>query len=1022
MITNVIAFAHPTVKIYDRLPMARTDLEEVLAVVFTGVSPPTAVELKRTPVLVRRNQVREALEWLKLNHKLYADLIIDYTTLNTYALEAVPVDVLHRKGAEDGSNVVAASMSQFDEEIEQGTENGPCPFTVHGLTSDRFTEMTSTQRKAAALQHIMNGGSVLAVGYSERPELIFNNPSLYPAMFPWLFLYGHGGVGQPCHAGKISKENHLRWLLMYHDKHFQEDAGFVIATFNHQLIKQSSGGSFMLVKRQNFEKVAETIKHISPSVLSRIAQRLKQGGRYVPGNNEEKRCFSLLDQIEYVGGHVDGSLASKKYQRNELWSLVSFNGAPGWFLTSSPADNKSPLCIYMASHDITFSPVIRGYAERQHLVTRNPVACVRFFHHIVQLFIKHICGWSDDGPQCGLFGKPSAYYGTVEQQGRMTLHLHFLLWIEGSLPPQVIRDRLMSNDTAFEKDLIAYLESCRVGEFLTGSMDEVSGWVPLSTERKDKGIHTILEEPVGPVAPPGYEDPTMTLPEIPPQEPCDNHTDCPCDICETWSHWTHRFQRTVDDIVRRSNVHKCFGHHDNDERSGTKEKNGKDHPIPRQHATGKGCINKDGVCTARFPRGTYLKSMVELQSGHLNLKKCEPNINDTTPAIVYALRCNTDMTCLLSGTAVKAVLGYITDYITKGWLKTHQVFSTMYDAFSRDLHTGADNEEVKPGNSARRMIVRIVNSLSAKMEIGAPMAALYLLQNPDHYTSHEFKVFYWKNYMNHVQSEWQRLLDNEDPEEVGEYAVGGEPMDVSITRTAMVNTDIDVLQSKEGDKKVQLGKAGNRLISKTNTDEYRFRPMQHKPLTLYEWVQCSIKHNEQSTRVGARTLAFFPYHPDHPQHSTHMVAVDVDCQYSVVPNFVGPSLPRRDGGDMEFYCCTMLTLFKPWRSALDLKSYDQTWEDAFNVHKFKEREGEIMANFNIRYECYDARDDYPALYKSTNDEVDGSNVEDAENDANFEDPNMEGDDFNGEFYMGPRSERLEQSNIEARRALHLAGL
>jgi hypothetical protein len=40
----------------------------------------------------------------------------------------------------------------------------------------------------------------------------------------------------------------------------------------------------------------------------------------------------------------------------------------------------------------------------------------------------------------GLYGKTAAYYGAVEQQGRLTLHLHMLLWILNSLSPQEIRD------------------------------------------------------------------------------------------------------------------------------------------------------------------------------------------------------------------------------------------------------------------------------------------------------------------------------------------------------------------------------------------------------------------------------------------------------------------------------------------------------------------------------------------------------------------------------------------------------
>jgi Helitron helicase-like domain at N-terminus len=50
-----------------------------------------------------------------------------------------------------------------------------------------------------------------------------------------------------------------------------------------------------------------------------------------------------------------------------------------------------------------------------------------FFHFMVEMFIKHVLGVNQD--HSGLYGKTSAYYATVEQQGRLTLHLHMLLWI-----------------------------------------------------------------------------------------------------------------------------------------------------------------------------------------------------------------------------------------------------------------------------------------------------------------------------------------------------------------------------------------------------------------------------------------------------------------------------------------------------------------------------------------------------------------------------------------------------------------
>ncbi|KAJ7710273.1 hypothetical protein B0H16DRAFT_1258230, partial [Mycena metata] len=54
--------------------------------------------------------------------------------------------------------------------------------------------------------------------------------------------------------------------------------------------------------------------------------------------------------------------------------------------------------------------------------------------------------------------------------------------------------------------------------------------------------------------------------------------------------------------------------------------------------------------------------------------------------------------------------------------------------------------EVKRKDKCRQLLMKIVNPLSTKMEIGSPMAAMYLLDNADHYTSHNFTVFWWRNY------------------------------------------------------------------------------------------------------------------------------------------------------------------------------------------------------------------------------------------------------------------------------------
>ena len=101
--------------------------------------------------------------------------------------------------------------------------------------------------------------------------------------------------------------------------------------------------------------------------------------------------------------------------KNEIWSLIDIKGAPSWYITLSPADNKHLICMYYADTKETFEPTIYSRSERENLIANNPVASARFFHFMMENFIKHVLGVGTDHP--GLYGKTSAYYGTVEQQG-----------------------------------------------------------------------------------------------------------------------------------------------------------------------------------------------------------------------------------------------------------------------------------------------------------------------------------------------------------------------------------------------------------------------------------------------------------------------------------------------------------------------------------------------------------------------------------------------------------------------------
>jgi len=201
-------------------------------------------------------------------------------------------------------------------------------------------------------------------------------------------------------------------------------------------MKQSSTQSFLLVDQARFQDITRRLLNLDQNVLADITEKLSNGEYFVPESNSEKACFQVLHDLDHVAGKVKGSTTSKKYMHNEIWSLIAFAGAPSWYITLSPADIQHPICIYYADNKEEFKPDLLPYNERIRMVCKNPVAGARFFHFMIETFITDILGVGSE--HHGLYGDTTAYYGTVEQQGQLTLHLHMLLWIKGCLNPQEI--------------------------------------------------------------------------------------------------------------------------------------------------------------------------------------------------------------------------------------------------------------------------------------------------------------------------------------------------------------------------------------------------------------------------------------------------------------------------------------------------------------------------------------------------------------------------------------------------------
>jgi hypothetical protein len=195
----------------------------------------------------------------------------------------------HNSFIPDSRNKIASAMSVYNNQFEDGTTDGPCQFIVHSLTRSEFKNMSMDRLKARALQHLSENGSTLGISHDLKPQSMYGNSQAYPQIFPWLFPYGFGGIGQKCHL--ISETTQKKKLLMYHDKCFQTDFYFPMIAFNHEQLKAGVTGSFLLTKRKMWPDISNCLKSLNHDILENISDKLLNEEHFLPATLEEKNCF-----------------------------------------------------------------------------------------------------------------------------------------------------------------------------------------------------------------------------------------------------------------------------------------------------------------------------------------------------------------------------------------------------------------------------------------------------------------------------------------------------------------------------------------------------------------------------------------------------------------------------------------------------------------------------------------------------------------------------------------------------------
>lgn len=699
------------------------------------------------------------------------------------------------------------------------------------------------------------------------------------------------------------------------------------------------------MKKSTFDNIASDFVGISANDIEAVTNRVARGDYTTAYTNNEKRVLRLMREVKLINRNMQGSNAARLCMRNEIRSLMISHGFPSFFITINPADIYNPLVKFLAGHDIDIDKLlpedIPNYWDQSVLIAKNPVVAAKFFDIYVKAFIKTILGFDPEQQDVkgGVLGVVKAHYGCVEAQGRGTLHCHMLVWLEGGLDPNALKKRLLEHpEGEFQQRLIEYLDSVIDTELPMNLNNDETTTSPHPCQTR--GPHRMDEE--------------------------DDIT----------------FARRVEyDYAELANS--CQRH----QHRATCYKNWRGPPNPKK------C--RFELDTENIVRNT----IVDPATGELTLRKLDGMVANFNATMLKAIRCNMDIKFLGSGADAKAVIYYITDYISKSQLKTHVAYATLELAIKKlgEFDPLEDNVSI----SAKKLLIKCCNAMIGLQELSAPQVSSYLLGFNDHYTSHSFKQLFWKAFETHLE----RKSPSPECYPTSKYQPAVIP---SIDDDTVVEENGVMMHMNEDEIRIELDKDRFLVPKGDQVADYIYRGRKLECLNLWDFIsqiekvrkrkqeptdflnsinECESDLDEEKNdnenlldendddvmtdvlEEGHTVLSLTSdsrptckFLNDHVEQASHILRVRQPTQRAV-PVLIGPALPRRNvETHAAQYSHAMLLLFKPWREVSDLRAAGESWEIAFEA--FLESSEcdleirEIMNNMQLMHECKDSRDSH----------------------------------------------------------------
>ncbi len=416
-------------------------------------------------------------------------------------LDAFSTDPDGPSTPDDPNRTVVFHVERTVYEDDCGTSIRPSELAAQALTTLRKDFVASCrssgdqaldQESEANRQRIMDAfdkdppitgnNKVLRVSHRRTPINEFNNPSLW--CYGWVSLFPNG-TGMPAgveRAKNFSLEAWAKHAMNLHNSPFASHHSFPLYLSNmlkrHKVLQLAS----LKLKCSSFRSEAAELSKLN---LADLVARVKTLQFEEQASDKEFRRANQM--VSVFGGRIPFSRFARSENRREMYALCARYGPANLYVTINPNDYSSRQVLYYSGKtsriDISLSE-FPSFQDCKKYALENPASCAKFFHLFISAFNECMV-LGKHAAKGGIFGRVSAYYGTVETQGRGTLHYHSLIWLKDIPSIQEMKELLKSG--CFRDRFAKYLDLiiCRTAPSIPEELQKVSPteeYTPLSKD------------------------------------------------------------------------------------------------------------------------------------------------------------------------------------------------------------------------------------------------------------------------------------------------------------------------------------------------------------------------------------------------------------------------------------------------------------------------------------------------------------------------------------------------------------